>query len=168
MAFYLSSRKLDVRTGDAMIALINEVDAAENGVSIGEKVALELAGRKKDIIVTLDTTDTLVEEGEIGFFEDVWEKYNIKFGEVVKVSLVAQSKAVLGIRKKLLGRKKLFNGVNSQIIRKFGSSDCGCPSHLVFIPNFLQKGAGFIDRDISVPKILKKLGFERTESNYAN
>lgn len=105
MAFYLSSRKLDVRTGDIMVALINEVDASENGVGIGDKVALEIAGRKKLIIVTLDITDTLVEEGEAGFYEDIWEKFNIKFGEVVKVKLIPPSEAVVSIRKKLLGGK---------------------------------------------------------------
>lgn len=124
MAFYLSSRKLDVRTGGAMIALINEVDAAENGVNIGEKVALEIAGRKRDIIVTLDTTDTLVDEGEVGFFEDVWEKNRIRFGEVVKVKLVSQSKAVVSIRKKLLGGKLSYEEVFS-IIKDISNDQLG-------------------------------------------
>jgi AMP phosphorylase len=124
MAFYLSSRKLDVRTGDAMIALVNEADASEYGVSIGERVALEVAGKKKSIIVTLDTTDTLVEEGEIGFFEDVWEKYNIRFGEVVKVKLLAPGKAVLSIRKKLLGEKLSYEDVYS-IIKEIADDKLG-------------------------------------------
>lgn len=124
MSFYLSSRKLDVRTGQAMIALINEIDAAENGVAIGEKVALEIAGYKKDIIVSLDTTDTLIDEGEIGFFEDVWEKYNIKFGEIVKVKLVQQSEAVKSIRKKLLGGKLSYQEVFS-IIQDIASDQLG-------------------------------------------
>ncbi|MFC1780168.1 hypothetical protein ACFLY9_00525 [Patescibacteria group bacterium] len=115
MAFYLSSRKLDVRTGDAMIALVNEADASEYGVSIGERVVLEVAGKRKSIIVTLDTTDTLVEEGELGFFEDVWEKFNIRFGEVVKVKLLSPGKAILGIRKKLLGEKLSYEEVYSII-----------------------------------------------------
>ncbi|MBN2016238.1 hypothetical protein JW766_05415 [Candidatus Dojkabacteria bacterium] len=115
MSFYLSSRKLDVRTGDVMVALVSEVDAQENGLSIGEKVALEIAGKRKQVIVTLDTTDTLVEEGEIGFFEDVWEKYSIKFGEIVKVNLIPPSEAVASIRKKLLGGKLDYQGVYSII-----------------------------------------------------
>jgi AMP phosphorylase len=105
MDFYLSSRKLDVRAGDAMIAIINETDAAENGVNIGDKVSLEFTGQRKPIIVSLDTTDSIVDEGEIGFFEDVWEKYRLKFGEVVKINLVPSSKAIASIRKKLLGGK---------------------------------------------------------------
>lgn len=124
MAFYLSARKLDVRTGRAMIALINEVDAAENGVNIGEKVSLELAGRKKNIVVTLDTTDTLVDEGEIGFFEDVWERHNIKFGEAVKVELVPHSKAIEGIKKKLLGGKLKYEEVFS-IVKDIANDQLG-------------------------------------------
>ena len=115
MSFYLSARRLDVRTGDVKVALINETDAAENGVGISDMVQMEVEGRKKPIIVTLDTTDSLVEEGEIGFFEDVWEKYNIKYGEVVKISLMPPSKAVESIRKKLLGGKLNYNEVYSII-----------------------------------------------------
>jgi len=105
MDFYLSSRKLDVRTGDVMVALMNEVDAAENGINIGDSIELDIPGRKESIVVSLDTTDSLIEEGQIGFFEDVWEKYNLKFGQIVKVSLLPQSKAVVSIRKKLLGKQ---------------------------------------------------------------
>jgi putative thymidine phosphorylase len=124
MAFYLSARKLDVRTGQAMIALINEIDAAENGVSIGENVALEIAGREKDIIVTLDTTDSLVDEGEVGFFEDVWEKFSVKFGEIVKVKLISQSEAVKSIRKKLLGGQLGYQEIFS-IIKDIASDHLG-------------------------------------------
>jgi len=124
MAFYLSSRKLDVRTEDAMIALINELDAGEYGVGIGDKVALELSGRKEPIYVHLDTTDSLVEEGEIGFYENVWDKYNVKFGEIVKVVLVPPSDAVKNIRKKLLGGKLDYKEVFS-IIKDISNDKIG-------------------------------------------
>lgn len=124
MSFFLSSRKLDVRTGDAKIALVNEEDATENGLNIGDKVQLELEGSRKHVIVTIDTTDSLVEEGEIGFFEDVWDKYGIKYGEVVKISFLPPSKAVESIRKKLLGGKLEFEEIYS-IIKEISQDKLG-------------------------------------------
>ncbi len=124
MAFYLSTRKLDVRTEDTMVALINELDAGEYGVGIGDKVALELSGRRDLIYVHLDTTDSLVEEGEIGFYENVWDKYDIKFGEIVKVVLVPPSEAVQSIRKKLLGGKLNYEEVFS-IIKDISNDKIG-------------------------------------------
>lgn len=115
MAFYLSSRKLDVRTGDSMIAIINEVDAKEFGINIGDKVSIELPGEGRPIVVSLDLSDTLVREGEIGFFENVWDKHNLKFGEVAKIEIVPPSKAVEGIRKKLLGEKLSYQEIYSII-----------------------------------------------------
>jgi len=124
MAFYLSSRKLDVRTENAMIALINELDAGEYGIGIGDKVSLEIPGRKSPIYVNLDTTDSLVEEGEIGFYENVWEKYGIKFGEIVKIVLVPPSEAVKNIRKKLLGGKLNYEEIFS-IIKDISNDKIG-------------------------------------------
>lgn len=124
MSFYLSSRKLDIRTGEVMIALINEQDAAEYGITIGDKISLEFSGKEKPIVVTVDTTDSLVEEGEIGFFEDVWDKYHIKFGEVVKLTFVSPSKAVEGIRKKLLGGKLTYEEIYV-IIKEIASNELG-------------------------------------------
>jgi AMP phosphorylase len=124
MAFYLSARKLDVRSGDIMTALINEVDASENGIHIGDKVTLEIAGREKPLIVSLDTTDTLVEEGELGFYEDVWEKYNLRFGEVAKVSIAPPSKAVESIRKKLRGDKLNYEEI-FHIVKEIGNDRLG-------------------------------------------
>jgi len=124
MAFYLSSRKLDIRTGEVMIALLNELDAAEYGINIGDKVSLDFANQEKPVIVNVDTTDSLVEEGEIGFFEDVWEKYHIKFGEVVKLALVSPSKAVEGIRKKLLGEKLTYEDIYA-IINEIATNELG-------------------------------------------
>lgn len=124
MAIYLSSRKLDIRTGEVMIVVINEIDAAENGINIGDSISLSFAGRKKKIIVTVDASDTLVDEGEIGFFEDVWDKYKIRFGEVIKISLVTPSKAVEGIRKKLLGGKLTYEEIYA-IIRDIANNKLG-------------------------------------------
>jgi putative thymidine phosphorylase len=124
MEFYLSSRKLDVRTGDVMVALINEVDASENGINIGDNVELEIPGRKHPIVVSLDSTDSLIEEGQIGFFEDVWERYDLKFGQIVKVRLLGQSKAVMSIRKKLQGKKLNYEEIYS-IISDISSNRLG-------------------------------------------
>ena len=115
MSFYLSSRKLDVRGGNLKIAVINEEDASSNGLSIGDKVSLDFAGSTKEIIVNIDTTDSLIQEGEIGFFEEFWEMNECRFGEMVKIDLVSQSEAVDNIRKKLLGGELTYDEIYSII-----------------------------------------------------
>ncbi len=115
MAFYLSSRKLDVAGGDEMIAILNEQDAKENGVNIGDKLTLEIPGRKKLLVVNVDASDSLVEQGEIGFFENVWDKYHLRFGEVVKVKIAPKSDAIEYIRKKLKGEKLSYEEIYSII-----------------------------------------------------
>ncbi len=124
MAFYLSSRKLDVRTGDMMVALINEVDAEENGIGIGDSVSLDVAGRKGSIIVSVDITDSLIDEGEIGFYEGIWNKYNLNYGEIVKIKLVSPSEAVASIRKKVLGKKLKYKEIFN-IIRDISNDKLG-------------------------------------------
>jgi AMP phosphorylase len=125
MSFYLSARKLDVRTGEALVVLLNELDASEFGVNIGDRVSIELTGRNKEVIVTVDTTSSLVDEGEAGFFEDVWDKYEIKFGEIVKIVILPQSEAIDCIRKKLLGGKlnykEIYSIINDISYDKLGS-----------------------------------------------
>ncbi len=103
MSFYLSSRKLDITSGDELACLINEEDALEFGVRAGDSVEVIWKGQNSPIILTVDTTDTLVSAGEIGVYEDVWEKYKLYFGIAIEVNFSEQSHAIKSIRKKLRG-----------------------------------------------------------------
>jgi len=114
MAFYLSSKKLDVRGGEGKV-IINENDALENGIVIGDRLSLEFTGQLKNEIVSVDLSDTLVDEGEIGFYEDFFDSTNITEGSIVKLEIQAQSHAVEFIRKKLTGKELSYEEIYSII-----------------------------------------------------
>jgi Uri superfamily endonuclease len=52
----------------------------------------------------------------------------------------------------------IYQNSNARIIRDFGSSDCGCPGHLLFIPYL---------KDIKLSVFLNKQGFNKIRFNYA-
>ena len=60
----------------------------------------------------------------------------------------------------------IYQSLKSRIIKGFGSSDCHCPGHLVFIRR-PKKGAGFFDKDSPLSKFFKKQGFSEVRLNYA-
>ncbi|HDN83311.1 MAG TPA: thymidine phosphorylase, partial [Candidatus Altiarchaeales archaeon] len=61
---------------DKPIVILNEEDAKDLGVYVSGRVKLIYG--EKEIIAIVDTTETLVNEGEIGIFEDVNEILKIK------------------------------------------------------------------------------------------
>ncbi|HOU76285.1 MAG TPA: thymidine phosphorylase [Candidatus Dojkabacteria bacterium] len=101
MSYYLKSKRLDIRTSDALIFVLHEDTAREHGLIPGSRVHVCW----KDICVygTIDTSNTLVGYEEIGLYEDVWFKYGIPSNDVVFVDVVSNTSAIEAIKKKLLG-----------------------------------------------------------------
>ncbi len=110
MQFYLAAKKLDISSGDEMICLINEEDAQEYGIGVnaGDRVEMSWNGLENPVVVTIDTTESLVDAGSIGIYQDIWSKYELKDGEVVTIKLMDQSEALTSIKKKLLGEKLTY------------------------------------------------------------
>lgn len=109
MSFYLSSRKLDISSGDTVACVINELDAQEQGVRAGDSVLITWNNLPEPIVCVVDTTDTLVSEGEIGFHEDDWDKAKLEHGTPIEINFVEPSEAIKSIRKKLKGEKLDYN-----------------------------------------------------------
>lgn len=107
MKFYLSAKKLDINSGDELICLINEFDAQQYGIGVnaGDRVEITWNGLENPLIVTIDTSQTLIGEGEIGVYQDIWQKYDLKEKDVVTITLMDKSEALVSIRKKLLGEE---------------------------------------------------------------
>ncbi len=105
MAYFLKTKKLDINSGDTLICLINDKDAEQYGIGFnrGDRVELKIDNVEKPIIVIIDTTSKIVEEGYIGIYEDIWQKYGIKDGSIAEIKLFNKSKAIKAIQKKLLG-----------------------------------------------------------------
>ncbi|MBN1374131.1 thymidine phosphorylase [Candidatus Dojkabacteria bacterium] len=101
MAYYFKSRRLDIRTEDPLIFLLNEATASEKGLSPGARV--HLCWHDICVYGTIDTTNTLVGYDELGLYEDVWLDYGIPSNDMVTLDVVSNAKSVEAIEKKLLG-----------------------------------------------------------------
>jgi len=109
MAFYLSARKLDITSGDALTCVINEFDANEHGVRAGDNIKIIWDGLSEPVVFIVDTTDTIVDPGEIGFHEDDWDKLSIVYGTPMEIDFIEPSEATSAIRKKLRGGRLTYD-----------------------------------------------------------
>ena len=107
MQFYLSAKKLDINSGDELICIIHEADANEYGIGVnaGDRIEINWNGQVEPLIVTVDTSETLVREGEIGVYEDIWQKHKVEDKDVITIKLFEQIDSLEIIRKKLLGEE---------------------------------------------------------------
>ncbi|MCD4705404.1 hypothetical protein K8R66_05005 [bacterium] len=107
MSYFLKAKKLDITSGDNLICLINDKDAEQFGIGLnrGDRVELKIDNVEKHIIVVIDTTNDFVEEGQIGIYEDIWQKYGIEDDAIAEMKLFNKSEAIEAIRKKLSGKK---------------------------------------------------------------
>jgi anaerobic selenocysteine-containing dehydrogenase len=103
MAMYLKVKKLDIQTGDALTILLNKLDADLEGLTAGDRVWVSTFDHEYACCVVI--TDSEVEQGEIGFYNDIWEDVELISGSRVRVELISKSKSVDYIAKKLQGEK---------------------------------------------------------------
>lgn len=101
MSYYLKSRRLDIRTSDSLIFVLNEDTARQYGLYTGDKI--HLCWRDICVYGTVDTTSTLVGYDEVGLYEDVWMKYGIPSNDIVSLDVITKSGTIEAIKKKLLG-----------------------------------------------------------------
>lgn len=107
MKFFLSVKKLDINSGDELICIINEVDADQYGIGLnaGDRAEVTFKSHEKPVIVTMDTTESIVGEGEIGLYEDIWKEHGIEEDEIVSINLTKETESIEYIRKKLAGEE---------------------------------------------------------------
>jgi AMP phosphorylase len=87
---------------DKPIAILNSEDAAELGIRPMERV--EISFRGKNLVAIVNIAKKIIQEGEIGLYEEIQEHLNIKPDEKIRVEAAAPPKSLVFIKKKLLGR----------------------------------------------------------------
>ncbi len=96
------------------IAVVNAKDAYRLGVHAGDRIAIKYGNEVKYAIV--DTTSTLVGEGELGITRDMLE-CGVDENRIVEVEPVAKPRAVELIKKKLSGEEELSEAEIKEIMR---------------------------------------------------
>lgn len=96
--FHAKTKLIDIADGEELIALVNEQEAMEYGISPMDKVSMIYKGQ--EIVLNADVTHKFVKPGQIGLFKDVYKKYGIKENESVSVNFTQHSPASLEALKK--------------------------------------------------------------------
>lgn len=101
--FFLKVKYLDIQTGHYWAVLIHENDGKVYGVRAGDELSVKWNHKKTEVGV--DITKNLIKPGEIGLFRDIVERYKIKEGDVLELTLAAAAPSLECIQKKLVGEK---------------------------------------------------------------
>ncbi len=101
MSLYLKSKKLDHEAGSTLTVLMHAADAKELGVVHDQIIAF--AYRDVHLYVHVEITDSYINAGELGLYEEIWDKYRIPNDEVVFTSVIDKPESIEYIKKKLLG-----------------------------------------------------------------
>ncbi len=103
MAFYLKTKRLDIASGDPLVIVLHSADAAEMGIHTGDKVYI--CWRDVCLFVSVDLSDTVVSQSQMGMFFEVWSKYGIPAEDIVSLTIPEPARSHVSIRKKILGGK---------------------------------------------------------------
>ena len=98
----LKVKPLDMETGRNIVVL-HERDAEELGHFTGDRVKLKT--QKATSIAIANTTERMVQRGEIGTFIEVTEALGLKLGDVVSITLAPRPQSVEFIKKKMAGQQ---------------------------------------------------------------
>lgn len=102
MPYYLKIKKLDIKTGQSNIVLLNVDEARRYGIKAGDKV--RISWQDKSIIAEANTSRKRVKRGQIGLYKDIWEKVKIETNTIAEIEFIERAKSIQAIKKRLLGK----------------------------------------------------------------
>lgn len=112
----LRAKKIDLEIGKRMV-LLHEQDALEIGTLAHDWV--KISSKTQKTVAFLDTTKSYLNPGQIGIFKDVYEKFKVKDGTVISVSLARPPESIELIRKKVHGKplsKDEYHSIISDLV----------------------------------------------------
>lgn len=143
MALYLKSKKVDLGAGKNLFVLLHQSDADDLGTDESEIV---LIGYKDiELHVKIILTETEINPGEIGLYEEVAEEYHIPDGQRIFVDIPDASKSLDAIRKKLSGQR-LNKEELIEVMMDIGSRKLKETEIAFFVSTFFNPG--FSDDEI--------------------
>jgi len=123
MPYYLKLKKLDIKTGQSNIALLNVDEAMRYGIKAGDKI--KICWQDKTVIAEANTTERRVKSGWIGLYRDIWENVKIEANTIAEVHFLERAKSIQAIKKRLLGKKlkyqdfyQIFSDISKGILTR--------------------------------------------------
>lgn len=123
MPYYLKIKKLDIKTGQSNIALLNVDEAMRYGIKAGDKV--KISWQDKSVVAEANTSHKRVKPGSIGLYRDIWDKINIPANTIAQIDFIQRAKSIQAIKKRLLGKKlnyedfyQIFSDIASGVLTR--------------------------------------------------
>jgi AMP phosphorylase len=123
MPYYLKVKKMDIKTGQSNIALLNAGEAMHYGIRAGDKLLITWPGKK--VIAEANTSEHRVSPGQIGLYRDIWEGLKIAPATIVEINFLERAKSIQAIKKRLLGKKlnyqdfyQIFSDITNGILTR--------------------------------------------------
>lgn len=113
---YFKVKKLDFSSGHRPEVVLRESEARRYGIRKAD--VLKIVWKKKSFFAAVNYTNSKVQEGEIGFFREIWQDEKIKQNGVIgvaEVSLIKRPESIKAIKKKLLGSSLNYREIKSII-----------------------------------------------------
>lgn len=115
MVSKLKTKIINIESGGTLIAVLNQRDATDIGVTALERIKLTKGVRSAIAVIDLAEKYSLIQTGEIGLFYDLASELDILEGEEVYVELDKSPSSVLEIKKKLKGDELTEKEINAII-----------------------------------------------------
>lgn len=113
---YFKARKLDFESGHRPEVVIRESEARRYGIRKAD--VLKIVWKNKSFFAAVNYTNSKVQEGEIGFFREIWQcdkGKEMNCGGIAEVSLIKRPDSIKAIKKKLLGSSLNYKEIKSVI-----------------------------------------------------
>ena len=115
MAVKLKTKIINIESGGTLIAVLNQRDATDIGVTALERIKLTKGVKNAIAVVDLAEKYSLIQTGEIGLFYDLANELDILEGEEVHLELTKSPSSVLEIKKKLKNEELTEKEINAII-----------------------------------------------------
>jgi len=123
MPYYLKIKKLDIKTGQSNIVLLNVDEAMRYGIKAGDKV--KVTWQNKSVIAEANTSEKRVRLGQIGLYKDIWENIKIEPNTIAEIEFLERAQSIRAIKKRLLGKKlkyeqfyQIFSDISKGILTR--------------------------------------------------
>ena len=98
-------RDMDIATGGSLIVILNQHDAKTLDLHSGDRILVHDGSKEVTCILDISESAKAVPIGQIGLFEEVLSKLNIRQGHIVTVRFTGKPESVKHIRDKLYGKR---------------------------------------------------------------
>ncbi len=98
-------KDMDIATGGPLVATLHEKDARKLDLHVGDRIIIKDHPTEITCILDIASSEKVVQEGQVGLFDDVVERLHLHKGSTVEIKFTGKPESVAHIRDKLNGKR---------------------------------------------------------------